>query len=325
VARAVWPSIVCVVASLASAHQASAEELVGLEVESSAAADACGDGEVLRAKIAERLGRDPFTGAPAEGPRLRVVFARDRRTWSADVTLFDAAGGRAGARALTHQGASCEALVTTVVFTIAVLLEDLEPRPEPSSPEEPRAGPNAEPAEKPPPPSPGRPPREASARFDAALGIAGALGGAPVPIAGGEALLGLDLDRFRVEISGRAYLPASSEAEVGVRTRLVHARLSPCYGLVVVAGCFVGTVGSVSGEATGLGVASSRLAGQLHAAGGVGVLSRLFFVDDVLFVRASVDLLFSISRAGFDVGDRRVWTVPPAWVAGTLGLGARLP
>jgi hypothetical protein len=35
--------------------------------------------------------------------------------------------------------------------------------------------------------------------------------------------------------------------------------------------------------------------------------------------------LFSITRTGFDVGDRRVWTVPVFAAAGTLALGARLP
>jgi hypothetical protein len=121
------------------------------------------------------------------------------------------------------------------------------------------------------------------------------------------------------------FFPASSDGDVGIRTRLVHGRLAPCYGWTVLAGCVVAAVGSVSGEAVGEGVASSRLTGQLYAAGGPGLLSRVFVLDDLVFVRASIDLLFAATRAGFDVGDRRVWTVPVVSGAGALALGVRLP
>jgi hypothetical protein len=162
-------------------------------------------------------------------------------------------------------------------------------------------------------------------RIDAAIGPAGALGGAPAPSGGGELTIGVDVARLRVELSGRMYLPASSEGDVAVRTRLVHGRLAPCYGWGVLAGCVVAAIGSVSGEAVGDGVASSRLDGQLYAAGGVGALSRVFVVEDVLFVRAAIDLLFAATRAGFDVGDQRVWTVPIVSAAGAIALGVRLP
>jgi hypothetical protein len=315
------------VAALASSRSVDAEERAAFELasESSPEARTCADAEVLRAKVAERLGRDPFiTGADARG-RLRVAFSRDKaRAWTAEIALTDATGKRIGARALSHAGATCEPLVGSVVFTIAVLLEDLAPPPEPAPAVVPPApvvpGP-ALPAEEPAPP----PPPARTTRFDASLGVVGALGGAPAASGGGELLLGLDLARARVELSGRMYLPASSEGDVAVRTRLVHGRLAPCYGWVVLSGCVVAAVGSVSAEAIGDGVTSSRLAGQLYAATGVGVLSRVFVVDDLLFVRASVDLLLTVTRAGFDVGDRRVWTVPSVSAASTLALGVRLP
>jgi hypothetical protein len=138
-------------------------------------------------------------------------------------------------------------------------------------------------------------------------------------------MIGLDVARFRVEVSARMYLPASSEGDVAVRTRLVHARIAPCYGWVALSGCLVAAVGGISGEGTGERVASPRLEGQLYAATGPGVVSRLVVLGDGIFVRASIDLLFALTRTGFDVGDRRVWTLPPVALATSIGVGARLP
>lgn len=327
VKRAVTPLLAGLLVLLSS-RRAGAEERAAFELvaESSVDARTCADAEVLRAKVAERVGRDPFTTKGARGT-LRVAFARDKaRAWTAEIALTDASGARIGARALSHTGATCEPLVGSVVFTIAVLLEDLAPPPEPPPPvATPAPPPSPLPSPEPPPPSTPPEPATRAARFDASLGAVGALGGAPAPSGGGEVLLGVDVNRFRVELSGRMYLPASSDDAVAVRTRLVHGRVAPCYGWDVLSGCVVAAVGSVSGEAVGDGVASSRLDGQLYAATGVSALSRVFVIDDVLFVRASADLLLSITRAGFDVGDRRVWTVPAVSAVGALALGVRVP
>lgn len=308
-------------------------DAIALETEVTADARTCASAEVLRAKIAERLGRDPFVD---QGTRkIRVAFARDRaRAWTADIALLDSSGNASGARTIRNQGATCEPLVTSVVFTIAVLLEDLEPAPSNPPPSSPPPVPPPPPS---PPPSlleeekerPAPPPVPAAerraVRLDASLGPTGALGTAPAPSAGGELGIGVDVSRLRVEVGGRAYLPASSDDAVAVRTRTIVGRLAPCYGWTAFSACAVGVVGSVSGEAVGGGIASSKLEAQPYAAAGLGVLSRFFFVDDLLFVRVSVDALLSITRTGFDVGDRRVWTVPAFAGTGTIALGARLP
>jgi hypothetical protein len=302
-------------------------DAIALETEVSADARTCASAEVLRAKIAERLGRDPFTtGAPR---KIRVAFARDKaRAWTADIALLDASGNASGARAIRNEGATCEPLVTSVVFTIAVLLEDLEPaKPTPSPPPPPAPPPPSlieEEKEKPAPTPPPAAAERRTVRLDASIGPTGALGTAPAPAAGGELGVGVDISRLRVEIGGRAHLPASSDDAVAVRTRTIVGRVAPCYGWTAFSACAVGVVGSISGEAIGA-VASSKLEAQPYAAAGLGVLSRVFVVDDLLFVRASVDALFSITRTGFDVGDRRVWTVPVFAGAATIALGARLP
>lgn len=237
---------------------------------------------------------------------------------------------RIGREDVRNEGATCEPLVTSVVFTIAVLLEDLQPT-QPAKPPAPPPPPPAPPSsieeekkkEEPPPPPPAADRR--TVRLDASIGPTGALGTAPAPAAGGELGVGIDVTRLRIEIGGRAYLPASSDGAVAVQTRTIAGRIAPCWGWVAFSACAVGVVGSVSGEAVGDGVASSRLEAQPYAAAGLGVLSRFFVVDDLLFVRASIDALLSITRTGFDVGDRRVWTVPPFAATGTIALGARLP
>lgn len=317
--RIVFASIVLLGATFASA--AGAQETVRLDVESNAETRTCGDGEVLRVRVAERLGRDPF--ARDGDKRLRVAYARDKGAWKADIELFDASGKKIGARPLSRSGATCEPLTSSVVFTIVVLLEDLAPRPAPPAPPPP-------PPEPPPPVEPDLPPAAPlppprTTYFDVALGGAGAVGGAPAPIAGGEALAGLDVSRFRLELSVRLFLPASGDDAVTVRTRLVYGRIAPCYGWVVLSACFVAAVGGLSGEGRGDRVASARVDGGVYAAAGAGIVSRVFLVKDVLFVRAAADLLFSLSRVGFDVGDERVWTLPAVGTAGTIGVGARLP
>src|SRR6185295_9796958 len=98
---------------------------------------------------------------------------------------------------------------------------------------------------------------------------------------------GIDVARLRVELAGRLFFPASADGDPAVRTRLVYGRIAPCYGWVV--------------------------------------LSRCFVVGDVLFARASVDLLFALSRTSFDVGETRVWTLPAVGAVGTFGVGARIP
>jgi hypothetical protein len=320
-------------ACLAGAREARAGELATLDVDAKDDARTCDDAELVRAKVAERLGRDPFQrgGADPEAKpfaRLRVSFARDKVAWTAEIALLDSEGKRTGARTLSRDGATCEPLVASVVFTVAVLLEELAPRrPERPAPAPPAGpGPGDDPWREPPAPDAPRPlPPAVQPRFDASLGAAGAIGTAPAPSVGGEIVVGLDVKRLRVELGGRIYLPASSDGDVAVRTRLVYGRLAPCYGWEVLSACFVAAVGSVSGEATGERVASSSLDGQVYAAGGFGALSRFFLVSDRVFVRAAIDLLFPLSRVGFDVGDRRVWTVPVVSAASVLGVGVRLP
>jgi hypothetical protein len=256
--------------------------------------------------------------------RVHIISA----PWTADIALLDGSGTTSGARAIRNEGATCEPLVASVVFTIAVLLEDLEPTAQVDAAAPPPAPLPAPPHIEEPKEKPASPPPPAdrhAIRLDASIGPTGALGTAPAPAGGGELGIGVDVSRLRIEIGGRAYFPASSDGSVGVRTRTLAGRVAPCWGWTVFSACAVGVAGSVSGEAVGDGVAASRLEAQPYAAAGLGVLSRLFFVDDLLFVRGSVDALFSITRTGFDVGDRRVWTVPVFAAAGTLALGARLP
>jgi hypothetical protein len=317
----------------AGAREARADELATLDVDAKDDARTCDEADLLRAKIAERLGRDPFTrrGSDPEAKpfaRLRVSYARNKLAWTAEIALLDNDGKRTGARTLTREGATCEPLVASVVFTVAVLLEELAPRgpdrPAPAPPVGP--GPADDPWRDPPAPDvPRSPPPAVTTPFDASLGAAGAVGGAPAPSVGGELVVGLDVKRLRVELGGRMYLPASSDGDVAVRTRLVYGRVAPCYGWEVLSACFVAAVGSVSGEATGDGVASSSLDGQVYAAGGFGALSRIFVVSDRVFLRAAIDILFPVSRVGFDVGDLRVWTVPLVSAASVVGVGVRLP
>lgn len=298
-----------------------------LEVEGSTETRSCANAEVLRARIAERLGRDPFTDTRDGSARLRVVFARKRGGFSGAVLLEGAGGERLGARTLERDGATCDPLVTDVVLVVAVLLEDLAPRPEPTGepPPPPPPPPDPPPARAEPAPAPPPAPATDRVHVDFALGGGTAVGLSPSPAAAGEVVTGLDVSRLRIEASGRVTLPASSGGDVAVRTQIVTGRLAPCYGFRVLSPCATLAIGRIEGEAAGTGVVAARSAGQLYAGAGAGLVSRVFFAEERIFARASVDVLFALARAGFDVGAERVWSVPPVSLSATLGVGVRLP
>lgn len=325
-ARRAPTTLACaLVANLLAIGAASADEpTLGLDVRSDASASDCADAEILRAKVAERLGHDPFGGAAGAGRRLRVRFTRSSSAWSADLSLVDAAGAVVGTRSVAREGASCRPLVDDVVFTIVVLVEDLGPTPAPAPPV-PTAAPSASPphADEADEGSRVTSPDPLRVRFDVAIAGAGALGAAPAPVAGADLHAGIGIGHARLELGGRLFAEGTSEGDVAVRTRLAYGRVAPCYGWDVLAGCFVVALGGVSGEATGPGIASSRPSSAFYAGLGAGAVSR-FFLGDIVFVRASLEVLASTSRVGFDVGDQRVWTLPVLSGMASLGLGARL-
>lgn len=321
--------------------QPARDELLGFDYDRAPEATSCGESELVRAKIAERLGRDPFVASTSQATAspgirvLRVRMGRAKRAFTAEIVSLDASGRTSESRTLTD-ALSCDTLVGSVAFTVAVLLEDLStPASAPAAPSS--TAPNAappnpwpdSPASRPdfarPAPTPSPSPATTARRFqpDAALGVLGTVGTAPAVALGVQATVGADFDRLRLELAGRADFPASSAGDV-VRTRLVMGRVAPCYGVPVVSGCLLFAAGSLSGEAIGAGVDRPRIESAFYSAGGVALLSRVFIGEGV-FVRASAEVAVPFSRIGFDVGQQRVWTLSSVSAAGTLGIGVRLP
>lgn len=291
----------------------------------------CGDGELLRAKIAERIGRDPFASSPREAdssPRvMRVRIDRAKGSFKGEISLVGDKGAVVGRRVLEER--TCEALVAAIAFTASVLLDDPSvkkaedaraPSPAPPIAREPT------PAETPPiassAPTPVRAGPQRNLHVDASLSAAGLLGIAPALALGVDAEVGLDIDRFRVALGGRVSAPAAGDETVAVRTRIVVARATSCYGFALLSGCVVLSAGGVSGEGTGADVENSQLVSRFYASAGLAALSRVF-LGDVVFVRASLEVDAALSRVAFDVGGTRAYTLPPLSLAGTLGVGAR--
>ena len=131
---------------LAGAARAGASE--GLEVVRRAGAEACPPTAEMRARIVERLGRDPFTGdAPLA---LEVEFAREDEAFVARVR------SATGERELRSTAPTCGSLADSVALAAALLARGEEAPPAPPAP--------------PPPPPPPREaetaPREGSAGLD---------------------------------------------------------------------------------------------------------------------------------------------------------------
>lgn len=317
-ARATWaePS-----AAQASAPRATAH----LTYERAPGAESCIEEGELRARVADRLGHDPFVAASTTAIEVRV--AREDGKWLAQLTA-EKDGRPAGARALSSDASRCDDLAETLALTLSVLLDphgplaDATPREAPPVRSTKRAD---DPFFEPPAPAtkevaPPAPPAPRVVPFGA-VGTSVLFAVAPAPSAGLFAQLGARHRDASLAVEGMVALPSSDPDArgPGARVSLTTASLLPCYALSVFETCAVGRVGALHAE--GVGVSVPRSASTLYVAAGLRVGAALPLTR-ALAIAAFAEGAAPLSRTTLVLNDRDAWTTPA--LAAALGLAVRV-
>lgn len=291
-------------------------------------AESCIAEAELRARVADRLGHDPFVAESTTEVRVRV--SREDGAWLARLGA-EKDGRPAGARTLTSGASRCEDLAETLALTLSVLLDphgpladatpiEAPPTRSPAHVDDPFFEPRAnESKEAPPPPRP-------APRLAPFGGIAAGifLGVAPAPSTGLFAHLGARYREASLAVEGMVALPSSDPggAGPGARVSLTAATLLPCYAFGSVETCAVGRVGAL--HAAGIGVSEPRNATALYGALGARVGAALALTR-TLSLTAFGEGTVPLSRTTLVLNDRDAWTTPVLAVAVGLGVRARLP
>lgn len=327
---------------LARAHAAHADDASrdgapldwSLDVARDAQSATCPDADTLAKRVAERLGRDPFS---RDAPRsMRVRFARIDGKFVATIASRASSDGPERTRSLSAGGATCDELARSVALSIALVVDvwqrrhDEEPAPPQKtaypSPEAPpekvlKAHPDRTPRER----EPGsEPPREAPSPFHptvaAGVGLAVAAGPSPAPNA--SIAIGIAHPRWSLEAGARAdtFTTARGPAQTSVSAAPLTGTLTPCLVFGVFGACPTAHLGVLRGRSSGaIGPASES---TFYAA--AGLRARVDWPErGVLAGRLRVDVLAPLTPTTLRIGTEDVWHTPPLGVILGFDLLAR--
>lgn len=332
-ALAAASAVVALVAGEGMARASGANPVARLEFRVDGGLSGCKDAAAFRARVATRLGYDPFVeGAPL---LVRVRFlARGPRVVSR-IDIEDA-GQAAGTRELEEATARCDALAEATAAAVAMAIDPVgrtavaavaaspTPTPEaPSVPEPPAAAfVAAERAPTPPPPPPAPSP---ATRLALTLDAVGAVGLAPGPTVGAQGGVGAVRGSVAGGVEGRidASPVASRVAQADrVTSTAYSAALVGCGLVTPVSLCLGARLGSL--ETRGLDVSSSTTRGSLIALAFARVVGRLPLTQR-LALRLGAEVALPFVRTTLSIDGRPTWTAPPLQGALVAGLDLTLP
>ena len=223
-------------------------------------AGSCPDGRSLAARVAERLGRNPFSDTAVESIEGSVVRVGDR--FHAALHVRDAAGVARGTRELSALGTDCGELADAVVLAVVLTIDPnaaLEGKPAPPPATVTPPSPVAPPVSGPPPLDacpvvrcpPPRPCPEASCPplplfANGALALRGLLAVGVLPeVAPGAGAFGeLGTQRVRAAL-GMRYFPESSTGGGSYAFGLTAGTLGALYAWPVADGFEVSLIGEL--------------------------------------------------------------------------------
>lgn len=245
----------------------------------------CPDRLRLEHAVAERLGYNPFF--PWADRTIIAEVSGKGTTFTARARLIDADGVVQGTRELTGTTSQCDDLIASLALAISITLdpmsvvqETLPPTP-PSSPEahgddgirvQPRASQDVSPGFE----QPKLPSKEAKATFlTLHTGMLARMGVLPRVVPGIRAGVRIESDDFFVGLEGSTSLSASETGPRGGQAAfsLLLATVSPCVRYRFVAGCALGSMGSLQGR--GLGLDVPRQESVLYASAGARAIAFL--------------------------------------------------
>lgn len=283
----------------------------------------CPDEEGFRARIAARLGYDPFRD---DADRTVVVtFSREGGSFRAKLELKE--GGKVGTRVLS--AADCNELASSTALAVAIAIDPLGGAPAPSASASVSSSSSATAAPKtsttvvatasaPPPPPPASPETYPTVT----LGAIGVYGAGPELAAGLTAGVGLHTPSFSLGIEGRVDAETSKPGPAGgrVSASILSGSLVPCLHHEVLLGCLLVGYGSLRGS--GSGVTDARSERSPWGAVGVrlGIEGALF--GPIAF-RAHADALAVLTRTTLRVQGVDAWSSPPFQFLGGIALVGR--
>jgi hypothetical protein len=287
---------------------------------------ACPDEKSFRNLVAGRLGYDPFESTGKHETSVELTREGVRLRGRAQVKRQGSAA--AGVRELVVGAEECDALAAALATAVAIALDPFH-APQASAPS------GSEPLPEPPPaprtivvlerPAPPQRPPQASKptpiSFFSRAAAAVSVGAAPGPVFGGELGLGLGAGLFSAEATGRLETTAgATRVDSGDRLEatIISGALTPCIRHPVgLFGCVQGRVGAFQGRAPDVVEPSlgSSLFGAVALSGGyILELSRVFALT------ANLEAGAPLVRTSLSINDKPVWTAPPMFGGGAVGL-----
>lgn len=308
----------CVVSwSLLAATPARAEERASLQYTGNAE---CPGDATLRARVAARLGRDPFDAASKKHVRV-TVRRREERGYQGTVAVVEADGVARAERSFTAE--ACDELVSTVALSISVILDPaslFSPAPPPETVEPPRADPPRAPqaveADTPAPNAPAAP----RGQFSAGIGASFGQGDAPAPVLGGVLYGAYRRGAFGAVLETHASFEGSAPTERGrVSSWSLGGLTGPCMHVAPFFGCALAGVSAIFARAD---VARPRDDDALVGMAGAR-LGGVMPLGSRLELRLQTDALAFFTQHRLAIGGGEVYEYAPGRLGAAALVGGR--
>jgi hypothetical protein len=280
-----------------------------------AGAEACPDEAALRAEVAQRLRREPFSEHALT--TVTVIWSGKGRELRARIELNDASGELTGDRELTSRRPDCVELSRAVALAVSLAIDPLSFADQPTPPAAPPTELSPQTAPSPAKVAAGVPARlktEAPApsrmlRGRLGVGALAALGAAPGVSFGLTLLGGVRGPRWSANVEVRTDFPSGTSAAGGtVDTALYTATAIPCFHQGIFAGCALLQLGGQVSRGHGFPVSND--ATTFYAAGGVRAALEIPIARR-FEMQVRTDLLATFTRTTLYADQIAVFHSPP--------------
>lgn len=298
----------------------------------------CPDERALRAAVARRLGRDPFSADAAQ--RVRLAVGPDGAGLSLAIEMVGADGAVLGQRTIRSRTRDCVELAESAAVALVVAIDVLSLTQPPASPlasEPPRreAPPVTPPAERPSQPDPAPRTirssptitpntRETEALHGSlAINATSSLGDLPTIAFGGALRTGLRWRALGLVVEGRAMLPTMIDGPQGSRieSSLYTGSALACFHRQWFSACGVGAFGALLARGSNVDRPREPTIAVVAAGARAGGWWR---VPGDFFIDASLEVLASLLRPALTINATTAWDAPPLQASVRIGLGVEL-
>ena len=297
-------------AHVAQADEGSCRHCARLSYSTAPDVEHCPDERDVRDAVAARLGYDPFDAVHDDPSTTRDVIVVVKKSGKGIVGSLEVKGPNPGRRELESPSGDCREVVDALTVAIAIGLDPASLTGPALSPPPPLALPPGPPGASPPPsadrPESPPPPRDRNpVHVRVGVGPVVMFGELPSPAAGFVVSAAARYRAFEPTIEGLATLPVSQSGAVGsVDASLLAVTLLPCGRIDPLFACVGMTLGSLHGEASGVGgpLRGSDFYSAASVRGGAELPLGSSF-----YVRGYVEAVAPITRITLQLASQDVW------------------